>query len=172
MNKNTMYILVAVLVIVIVVAGVVVYYYLGTGGGGGGGETPTTVYTLGNATSVQFTVNSTAADVTTTIKFAGKSLDNMDLMLRADLETDGTVLSYVMFGNQTSFNNETGTWAQSDFTTDWNNWNTNQFSAYRDHSPNWMTGDGDISYDEAGSAIVVYNIVINPSIPDSFFVPG
>ena len=175
MNKNTMYIVVAVVVVIIVIAGVAAYIFLYSGGeegnggnGNGGGET---IYTMGNATSLQFGVLSMIDDSTTSLDFAAKNLDNMDLMLRVDLDIGGgMVLSYIMYGNQTSFNNESGEWMETDFATDWENWNTNQFSSYRNHNPDWTTGMDDIEYtDDLGNSITIYDIVINPSLDDSLF---
>jgi hypothetical protein len=179
MNKNTMYILVAVLIIVIVIAGVVIYMYVGTGGGGGGGgETPTTVYTMGNATSLQYTVNLTTASAEPGIyMFAGKGLGTAEIWLRVDANPDvsvGTTYSTIMYaGNQTSWTNATGTWEVSDFATDWGTTWSPSWSSYIDHNASWMTGDGDISYsDSSGNDILIYNIAINPTLSDSLFTPS
>jgi hypothetical protein len=174
MNKNTIYIIVAVLVIIIVVAGVVVYYYMGTGesggGGGGGGET---VYTLGNATSVQYTVNLTDPTGVGIYTFAGRNLGTADIELRVDATpvVGYDTYSYIMFAtNQTSYNNETGTWAAGNFTQDWGVTWSGQFEGYISHNADWMTGDSNISYhDSAGNEVLVYDIMINPSLPDSLF---
>jgi hypothetical protein len=168
MNKNTTYIIVAAIVIIIVVAGVAAYVFLY---GGGGGETTETVYNFGNATSIEFTVNFTSGGVTTVEKFVGKNLNSTDLKLRVDVDMGGTSLSYLMFGNQTAWNTETGTWAVANFAIDWANWNTNQFSIYRIHNAAWMTGDGDINYTDGGNTIFIYNIALNPTIDDSAFNP-
>jgi len=172
-NKNTMYIVVAALVIIIVIVGVGAYVFLGGGGGGGngngGGET---IYTMGNATSLRYTVNMTTADITGTYMFAGKNLGTGDLLLRVDanpIVDDATTYSYLFYaGNQTSYNNATGTWAQGDFTTDWATY-SGMFEGYIAHNEDWMTGDGDIEYTDAGNNIKVYDIEINPTLADSLF---
>ncbi|MBT0159375.1 hypothetical protein G4O51_05250 [Candidatus Bathyarchaeota archaeon A05DMB-2] len=167
----------AVLVIIIVIAGVVIYMYVGTGGeGGGGGETPTTVYTMGNATSLQFTVNLTDPTGLGIYKFAGKNLDTANVWLRVDatpVVSEGTTYSTIMYaGNQTSWTNATGTWMESDFSADWGTTWSPSWSGYIDHNKDWKTGDGDISYhDEAGNAVLIYDIVINPTLSDSLFTP-
>jgi hypothetical protein len=178
MNRNTMYILVAVVVIIIVVAAVAAYVFViqpsGGGGGGGGGEE--TVYTLGNATSVQFDVNLTIAGSLGTYNFAGKNLNSStNLLLRVEANpvvSEGTVYSYIFYaGNETTMNNATGTWAEGTFATDWPTW-SGEFFGYVDHNPNWMTGDGNISYTDAdGNTVLIYNIVLNPTLPDSMFQP-
>jgi hypothetical protein len=173
-DKKTMYIAVAALVIIIVIAGVVVYVFLyGGGGGGGGGGEEETIYTLGNATSLQYDVDLTTAGVLGTYKFAGKNLDTGDMLLRVDANpvvSEGTTYSYVMYAtNQTSYTNATGTWAEGDFTTDWTTYST-MFEGYIAHDEDWTTGDGDITYtDDAGNGVKVYNIVINPTLADSVF---
>jgi uncharacterized protein (UPF0333 family) len=160
----------AVVIIVVVVAVAGAYVLMNNGGGGGGGET---VYTMGNATSLQYSLNLTGADGTTgTYIFAGKNLNASDLMLRVDVVGGGTVYSYIMVaGNQTSWSNATGTWAASDFATDWPTWST-QFEGYIAHNENWKTGDGDITYTDSGNSITIYDIVINPMLADSLFTPA
>jgi len=173
MNKNTMYIVVAVVVIVIIAAIAGAYVLMNPGGGGGGGGGNETVYNMGNATSLQFNLNLTAADGTSgTYKFAGRNLGTATLMLRVDVEGGGTVYSYIMFaGNQTAWNNATGTWAQSDFATDWPTWSS-QFEGYVTHNKDWKTGDGDITYTDSGNSIKITGIVINPTLADSLFTPS
>ena len=85
MNKNTMYIVVAAIVVIIIIAGVAAYIFLysgGDGGNGGNGNGGETIYTMGNATSLQFSVISMIQDTTTSLDFSAKNLDNADLMLR------------------------------------------------------------------------------------------
>ena len=178
-NKNTMYILVAALVIIIVIVGVGAYVFLGGGGvtppsDGNGGET---VYTMGNATSLQFSVNLTTSGGSTGIyKFAGKNLGTANITLRVDATPEvsvDTTYSYIMFAsNQTSWNNETGTWAVGNFTQDWGiSWSP-LWSGYIAHNSDWKTGDVDITYtDDQGNSVVIYNIAINPTLDDSVFSP-
>ncbi len=118
---------------------------------------------------MQFTVQSTSGGVTTEITFAGKNLDSTNLKLRVDLEVNDGNYTYLMFGNQTAWNNETGTWKASDFQTDWDNWNTKQFSTYRTHGANWKSGDADIYYVEGGTEIKIFAIRINPTLNDAMF---
>jgi hypothetical protein len=173
-NKNTMYIVVAVVVIIIVVVAIAgAYVLMNPGGGGGGGDGEETVYTMGNATSIQYDVNLTTAGVTGTYNFAGKNLGTTDTLLRVDANpvvSEGTVYSYIMYAaNQTSYSNATGTWDVSVFATDWPTYST-QFEGYIDHNPDWKTGDSDITYtDNSGNTVVIFNIVLNPSLPDSLF---
>ena len=173
-----MYIVVAAVVIIIVVAAVAAYVflYMPSGGenNGGGGET---VYTMGNATSLQFNVNITTSDGSIgTYLYSGKNLGetSTDILLRVDAEPDislDTTFSYIMYAaNQTSYTNATGTWDVSSFATDWPTYST-LFEGYISHNENWMTGDtAPASYtDDAGNTILLYGIMINPSLDDSMF---
>jgi len=169
MNSKTMYILVAALVIVIVVAGIGIYLYMGTGGGGGGGGGGENTYTVSNATSVQYSVNFTDPDgVTGIYKFSGKDITG-NLTLRVDIEGGGTTYSYIMNSTaEMSWANLDGTWAESDFATDWASWGT-QWTTYLDKLKNNWSGTGDYSYTDAdGNAILIYNISTS-SLPDSLF---
>jgi hypothetical protein len=169
-NKK-IYIALAILAIIVVVAGVASYQLLYSNPSSEGGSRTQTAYTLGNATNVQFTVQSTSGDVMTEITFAGKNLNSTDPTLRVDLTSGDSVLSYLIFGNQTAWNNETGTWKPSDYATDWNNWNTNQFAVYRSHNASWKSGDADIYYfNDSGTEIKIFDISINPTLNDSLFI--
>ncbi len=172
-NKNTMYIVVAAVVIIIVIASVAAYVFLyspsGSDGGDGGGNE---LVTMGNATSLQYNVNVTDTSGTTGVyMFAGNNLGTANIMLRVDVVGGDTIYSYLLFaGNQTSWNNATGTWAAGTFVDDWTTWST-QFEGYIDHNEDWKAGDSDITYTADGNSIVIYDISINPTLADSFFQP-
>ena len=173
MNKKTMYIAAAVIVIVIVVAIAGAYVLMNPGGGGGG--TTETVYTMGNATSLQYNVNITTSGVVGTYMFAGKNIGTANLTLRIDAtpvvgaDTYSSILSAT---DESAWSNATGTWATSDFATDWGQTWSPLWSGYIDHNPNWKAGDVDITYtDNSGNEIVIYGIVINPTLADSLFTP-
>ena len=60
------------------------------------------------------------------------------------------------------------TWTAGTFATDWSFWGT-QWTEYVSKLATW-SGTGDVSYtNAAGEAIVLFNIVVNPTIPDSTF---
>lgn len=173
MNSKTMYILVAVLVIVIVVAGIGIYLYMGTGGGGGGGGENT--YTVANATSLQFEANVTSQGYTIPYKLAGKNLNSTNLTLRIDLlGGESGNYSYILnAGDETAWEAVNGEWTDksSDFTNQWASWGT-EWTNYVDALANW-SGTGDYTYTAAnGDAITIYNITINPTLPDSLFQPS
>ena len=168
MNSKTMYILVAVLVIVIMVAGIGIYLYMGTGGGGGVENT----YTVANATSLQFEANVTSQGTTITYKLAGKNLNSTNLTLRIDLlGGESGNYSYILnAGDETAWAAVNGEWTNvsSDFKNQWNSWGT-EWTGYVNKLANW-SGTGDYTYTAAnGDSITVYNITVNPTLPDSLF---
>jgi hypothetical protein len=174
MNKKTMYIVVAAVIIIIVVAGVGIYVLMGTGGGGGGGGTQDT-YTVTNATSLQFDVNLTTSGEVGIYLFAAKNVDASDMVLRVDsnpVVSEGTTYSNLMYAtNQTAYSNATSTWAVSDFATDWPTWST-QFESYKTQLINNWSGTGDYSYTDSTGDVLIYNIKVQPSLPDSLFQPS
>ena len=175
MNSKTTYILVAALVIVIVVAGVGIYLFMGTGGGGGGGGGGTQdTYTVANATSLQFEANVTRQGTTLTYEWAGKNLNSTNVTLRIDLlGGEAGIYSYILNGgNQTAWAAVDGEWADisSYFNAEWNSWGT-QWTGHVNALANW-SGTGDYTYTDAnGDSITIYNITINPTLPDSLFQP-
>lgn len=172
-NKNTMYIIIVAVVVIVVVAVAGAYVLMNPGGGG---ETePETVTTMKNATSLQYSVNFTAADGTTGLyKFSGKNLGTADLMLRIEIEGGDTDYFYILnAGNQTAWANVDGTWqdVSSGFNEQWNSWGT-AWTGYVDYNPDWKAGDANIVYnDNAGNSITIYDITINPTLADSLFTP-
>jgi hypothetical protein len=93
-------------------------------------------------------------------------------MLRVDVISTDITYSYIMFaGNETSYTNATGTWELSDFATDWGSTWSPLFFGYVDHTPNWMTGDGNIVFTDSSGDNTVYNIEINPTLSESLFTP-
>ena len=60
-----------------------------------------------------------------------------------------------------------GTWTTSDYTTDWSGFGA-EWTDYLNHMSNWSSGD--ITYQtQTGETVVLYNIVVNPTISDSTF---
>jgi hypothetical protein len=167
MEKKMMYITAAVAVIVVIVIVAVAYILMNPSGGEGGTET---IYTISNATSLQYSVSVSNAPDTTT-KYSGKNLNGTDVMMRVDIESGGDSYSYILDASSlTGWSNETGTWVQGNFTAMWNDWNTNCWKPYIAHSPNWVAGDSNITYtDDAGNTITIFNIEINPTLEDSMF---
>jgi hypothetical protein len=178
MNSKTMYILVAALVIVIVVAGVGIYLFMGTGGGGGGGGGGgENTYTVANATSLQFSVNETTNGALVTYEFACKNMNDLNTssaVIRLDIP-GGAVgnYSYILNASEQkswSSTDNGATWTEGSFATDWPMWGA-AFNSYVTNLVNW-SGTGDYTYTDAnGNSNTIYNITVNPTLPDSLFQP-
>lgn len=169
-------ILIAVVVIVIVVVGGIAAYYVmnsGNNNGNGGNGNGDTV-NIEDASSLQFDADVTSQGFTITYKLAGKNLGMANLKIRIDL-LGGDAGNYIYIldaGEQKAWANADDTWTDvsSDFTAQWESWGT-EWTNYVDNLANW-TGTGDWSYTAPnGDSIRIYNISIDPVLPDSLFQP-
>jgi hypothetical protein len=166
MNKRTIYIVVAVLVVVIVVAGAAAYVLLKT-------PSPTPTVSIADATNLQFNANVTSLGTTVEYQWAGRDIHANNITIRVDVLGGASGnYSYILdAGQQKSWSSTDNgvTWTNStDFAGDWNSWGT-QWAGYLDSLASW-SGSGDYSYtNAAGEAITLFNINVNPTIPDSTF---
>jgi hypothetical protein len=173
MNKKgiSALVIVAIVVIAVVVIGVAAYYVLSSGGGE---ETPTPTPSspVEGATSMRFDVNATVEGAKEIDRFTVKNLGTSDILLRVDqTDAQGNDFVYIM--------NETGqtVWADfgagfDDYSSDWTTYWDNTLignvglNTYMTALANW-SGTGDYT----GDSYVIYDIVVNPTIPDSAFEP-
>jgi hypothetical protein len=178
MNKKAIstLVIVAIVVIVIVIAGIAVYVLYG----GGGEETPTPTPTpnpVADATSMRFDVNATVDGELQINRVTTKNLGTSNILLRVDqTDKDGNEFVYLMNQTaQTVYANAMGTGFVDDsanFATYWNNELIGNagLQSYMTALANW-SGTGDYSYTSNGNSFVIYNIVVNPELPDSAFQP-
>jgi hypothetical protein len=167
--------IVAIVVVVVVIAGIAVYVlYSGTGGeNGGNGNGGEDVYTVENATSLQYDADVTTQGQTFTYKLAGKNLGTENMKLRIDLlggETGN--YSYILnAGDETAWAAVNGEWTDmtTDFAAQWQAWGT-EWTNYINNLKNW-SGTGEYTYTAEGVSVRVYNISLNPSLADSLFQP-
>jgi hypothetical protein len=174
MNKKgiSALVVVAIVVIAVVVIGVAAYYVLSSGGGE---ETPTPTPSspVEGATSMRFDVNATAESGPEIDRFTVKNLGTSDLLIRVD-QTDAQGNSFVYLMNETA----QSAWANAmdtgfvddsaNFATYWDNnlIGNAAVDKYMAALAGW-SGTGDYT----GDNYVIYNIVVNPDIPDSAFEP-
>ncbi len=137
--------------------------------GGGGGTTPN----IAAASSLQFSVsvtNSSGASQGAYTYYA-KNAGTTNLMIRIEMtDSSGSNVVYIVNGALQQAWVETGdiwTDISSSYTSQWSTWNT-AFVGYQNSLAAW-TGAGDWTYTSGGDTVRVYNISVNPSLPDSLF---
>ena len=191
MSKN-----IIVVIIVAVLAVSVIAVYLAMSGGpsdgaatdttnnGGttdttndGGTTDTTnnggtTVDVSGASSLQFKVTMDPADgdsidYTYSVKNAGTS----SLMMRIEMQASGESFIYIINGAQEKVWMYSGDqWMDFSemYPTYWETWNS-AWQGYHDSLLDW-TGVGDWTYTTPnGDSVRIYDITINPSLPDSLF---
>jgi hypothetical protein len=176
-EKKMMYALVAVIVVIVVAVAVAGAYVLINRGGGGSKN----IYTVANATSLQFNAEVSYQGATPNLfNWAAKNVGASDMVLRLDIlgGASGNYTYIMDHGAQTAWVSSNGTWTNfsSDFTNQWNTWvgTGKQWTSDVDHlAANW-SGTGDYTYtgSSTGATIRLYNIVINPTLADSLFQPN
>jgi hypothetical protein len=173
MKKSAIYAIVAVIVIIVVIiAAVFALGLIPTGGTPQATPTPTASTAPGaavaNATTLTFSANITTNGATTTYSWSGKNLHSTNETLRVDFATYAYILDA---GAQKSWmSTDSGaTWTQGVFNDDWTSWGP-QWSGIVDNLAHWTSGET-YTYTETGTGatVVVYNVVVNPTIPDSTF---
>jgi archaellin len=171
MKKNLMYAIVAVIVIIIViVAAVFALGLIPTGSTPQATPTPTAATGVADASSIIFSSNITSSGTTTTYKWQGINIHTTaNVTFRVDLEGG---YSYILnVANETAFESTDGgvTWTTGDFATDWAAWGST-WQDYLDNLTHWNGTDATYTIDDAtiGSALV-FDISVNPTIPDSTF---
>jgi hypothetical protein len=129
--------------------------------------TPTPGPNVADATSLQFSANVTSQGQTTEYMWYGTNLNSANVKLRVDFAT----YAYIFDENQEKswMSTDSGTsWTAGTFATDWSFWGT-QWTEYANKLATW-SGTGGVSYtNAAGETIVLFNIIVNPTIPDSTF---
>lgn len=171
-NKKIMYLLVAIFAVAIAVAGVGAYVILYSGGGdgaGNGGEGDT--YTLENATSLRFNVDLTGNVTTEKFKYTAKNLRTTNLKLRIEILSGDEYAIILNGAEQKAWTFVEGAWKDvSDaFDIHWNQWKP-VFEDYVNHLEDWP-GIGDWTYTTDDGSVRVYNIDVNPELPDTMFQP-
>jgi hypothetical protein len=165
-----MYILAAVLVIVIVVVGVGAYVFWGMGGGD---NTPN----VEDATSLTYDADVTYQGATSLYKYVARNIGASDMALRIEIfgGASGNYTYILNSKDQTAWVGVNDVWSDlsSDFTNQWNSWvgSGKQFTMDVDKlAANW-SGSGDYTYTDSATqtTIRIYNIQVNPTIPNSIF---
>ena len=168
-----MYVIVAVLVIVIVGAGAYIYTYYGNDGTTDPTPTPTpTPNGIADATTLTFSANVTSQGQTTEYNWAGKDLDAI-LTIRVDFVTYAYILDASQQMSWMSIDSG-ATWTASTFASDWGTVDVpgfgNQWADSVAELLLYWSGTGGHSYmNTMGETIDLFNISVDPIIPDSTF---
>jgi hypothetical protein len=170
MNKTTIYI--AAVIIIIIVVGIAAYALMNNGNGGSTNPTPTPTATpstngVAEASTLTFNANVTTQGSTLEHKWQGKNIHSNAMTLRVDFANYAYILNA---DEQKSWSStDSGvTWTQGNFTADWQSFSP-QWTDFLNNLEHW-SGSGDYSYtNTAGEGVVLFNISVNPSIPDSNF---
>lgn len=171
-NTKTKYVIVAVVVVIIIVAGIGAYLIYNNGKSSG---TPTV--NVADANSLQFVANATSSGTTSTLNFAGENLQTSNYTIRIDYPAGNT--SFILnYGQQKSWQSlDNGkTWTlDSSFAADNSTWGerwTGEVTALE----NWNgTGDTYTYTTTSGGVttnVIIYDISVNPSLPESLFSPS
>ena len=168
MNKNIIYII-AVLLVVIIAAGAAVVLL----NNNPSPNKQTTAVNIADASSLQFTVNDTSQGTTTPYQFTGINLGTANLTIRVDLPScnpGGANYTYVFnTGTQSAWNKTSdAAWMTDNFNNAWPLWG-NMWSGYVSKLDAWNS-TATYSYTASnGDAIIIFDIHVNPTIPNSTF---
>ena len=160
--------MIALGVIVIIVVAIVVGVLLATRGGGGGSGG--TIGTVAGASSLQYSVDITNGGTSTTYTYSAKNIGTSNEMLRIEATGSEANLTYIINGaQQQAWIYEDGTWNNLTalFPSYWSIWNST-FRGYTNYLSHW-SGTGDYTYTIGAESVRIYNISVNPSLPDSMF---
>jgi hypothetical protein len=168
MNKNTIYIIAVLLVVIIAVSAAVVLL-----NNNSNPNKQTTAVNIVDASSLQFTVNDTSQGTTTPYQFTGINIGKANLTIRVDLPScnpGGANYTYVFnAGTQSAWNKTSdAAWMTDNFNNAWPLWG-NMWSGYLSKLDAWNS-TATYSYTASnGDAIIIFDIRVNPTIPNSTF---
>ncbi len=171
-KKGVSLVIIAIVIIAVVVIGGVAYWAMtNTGGdGGNGGNGGEDVYTVANATSLQFTISATEGTSAGTTIYSAKNIGTDNMMIRVEIQAEGMSFIYIVNGaEQKAWADEGSGWVDlsTTFSTQWDAWKP-VFSAYSASFEDWVSGDY-IFTDSDGYTVTVSDISINPTLADSLF---
>lgn len=158
----------AIVIIIIAAVGAGGAYIILSGGeeGGEGGEGG-----IGEATSLSCKVDVTN-ETTTTATYQAKDIGSDDMKMRIEGTTAGTEFKYIINGEeQKAWMYAAGQWIEHDFGGTWEMWSST-FEEYETELSGWTGGDYEYTDPTTGYSIRIYDIQVNPTLPDSLFQPS
>lgn len=173
-NKGISKIFIVVIIVAVLTVSAIAVFLLMSGNGGNDGTNDNgggTSVDVAGASSLQFKVRVDLADEDDIeYSYAVKNAETDDLMLRIEMRSGGEEFIYIVNGAQENvwvYSN--GDWMDLSqmFPTYWETWSS-AWEGYRANLLDW-TGTGDWAYSVNGESIRIYDIAVNPTLPDSMF---
>ncbi len=128
------------------------------------------------ASSLKFSVSGTSDSKPYSFTLQSKNIGTDNMMLRVDGTVPGLSQSviYIINGAQhKAWGNMNNQWVDlsNSYDSQWNTWN-NLWNSYLDDLTKW-SGTGDYTYTNpsTGDTVKLYDVQVNPQIPDSVFAP-
>jgi hypothetical protein len=154
--------------------------FIGQGGETTTPTTPTTTTTtpsggIGSATSLDYKMDMTSEGQTTTWGYRVRNIGTTNLDMRVDWTTSGTTTSYIISGSQQQGWIYVGTQWMSfsdlgmNFSEYWSQYSSS-LGTSTGYLSDWVSGEWSETY--GGITYRIYDILVNPSLPDSVFQPG
>jgi hypothetical protein len=138
---------------------------------------PTSKVSVASATSLQYSVNQTETLVgqkSYAYTFSGKNAGTPNFMMRIDATDDqGNKTTFIVNGaDQTAWSYSNSQWTNltSTYAVQLGIWNP-LWQGYVNELSAW-SGSGDFNYTQTFTTIRIYDISINPALPDSLFQHG
>ncbi|MEM2866073.1 MAG: hypothetical protein QXM46_03625 [Candidatus Hadarchaeales archaeon] len=175
MKNERMGIATSVLLVIIVIVGAAAagaYVVLTREGGESGGETGGGGGGVGSASSLSYTVDVTPQGYeTVTYTFKIKDIGQATVRYRIEWTSGGfpTVLIVNRAENKVWMRVGEMEWMDMSSQMNWQSY-TASAEQYRTRLQNWVSGDYTYT-DPNGTRVRIYNIQVNPSLPDSLFTP-
>lgn len=127
---------------------------------------------IGGATSLDFKVDTTNG-VTMTCRFRAREIGTGNMDIRVDCTSAENTVVYILSGSQgKAWTKMDGEWMEIPyFDVIWQNY-INQMDQYMDELSGWTIGDWTYTDPATGASVRIYDIQVNPSLPDSLFQPS
>lgn len=171
MNQKGIAPLVIVAIIIVVAAVAVGGIYVATrggeGNGDGGGNGGGNGGGVGTATSLQFTVDSTVGEVSSTMTYKVKDIGSDDMKIRVDGTTAGQDFVLIVNGaQQRVWMYIAGQWTDysDEFLSYWGAW-SESFEGYQTELSGWTGG----TWTSPDGTVTIRDVILNPSLSDSLF---
>ena len=127
---------------------------------------------IAGASSLQYSVAVTSNGVSQgSYTYSGKNIGTTNFMMRiSSTDASGSQSIFIINGaQQTAWSYSDGTWTDlsAAYSSQYTTWNT-LWQGYAGALSAW-NGLGDYTYSSGGDSVRIYDVSVNPSLPDSLF---